>query len=220
MADRKYETPLGASAPAGFVPDNGSGEIRTHGTLSRTHTFQACSLNHSATDPSYLSTSPPPEPSAPPALARRTSALTNPTAPTPSTNGQGEIRTHDPLAGTPVFETGAFNHSATCPEQPLNLEGGVWCVNECAPASCREKVAQQQGRVLRAHAALHLRPMVQAGMPQQIADGAGHPRLVVPRPEHDALHAGQDERASTHGARLQRHVERPVHEPPAPRHPP
>ena len=30
---------------------NGSGEIRTHGTLSRTHTFQACALNHSATDP-------------------------------------------------------------------------------------------------------------------------------------------------------------------------
>jgi hypothetical protein len=34
-----------------LCPINGSGEIRTHGTLSRTHTFQACALNHSATDP-------------------------------------------------------------------------------------------------------------------------------------------------------------------------
>ena len=31
------------------------------------------------------------------------------------TDGQGEIRTLDTLAGMPVFETGAFNHSATCP---------------------------------------------------------------------------------------------------------
>ena len=30
---------------------NGRGGIRTHGTLSRTHTFQACALNHSATRP-------------------------------------------------------------------------------------------------------------------------------------------------------------------------
>ena len=30
-------------------------------------------------------------------------------------DGQGEIRTLDTLAGMPVFETGAFNHSATCP---------------------------------------------------------------------------------------------------------
>jgi hypothetical protein len=30
-------------------------------------------------------------------------------------NGQGGIRTHDTLAGIPVFETDAFSHSATCP---------------------------------------------------------------------------------------------------------
>ncbi len=32
-----------------------------------------------------------------------------------ATSGQGGIRTHDTVAGMPVFETGAFNHSATCP---------------------------------------------------------------------------------------------------------
>ncbi len=30
--------------------------------------------------------------------------------------GGGEIRTHDGLAPTPVFKTGAFNHSATPPK--------------------------------------------------------------------------------------------------------
>jgi hypothetical protein len=30
-------------------------------------------------------------------------------------NGWGEIRTHDTVSGMPVFETGAFNHSATHP---------------------------------------------------------------------------------------------------------
>src|SRR5271156_1865185 len=29
--------------------------------------------------------------------------------------GEGEIRTHEPLAGLPVFKTGAFNRSATSP---------------------------------------------------------------------------------------------------------
>src|SRR5690349_23469277 len=33
---------------------HGRGGIRTHGTLSRTHTFQACALNHSATRPETL----------------------------------------------------------------------------------------------------------------------------------------------------------------------
>ena len=32
-----------------------------------------------------------------------------------SDNGEGEIRTPATLAGRPVFETGAFNHSATSP---------------------------------------------------------------------------------------------------------
>ena len=32
-----------------------------------------------------------------------------------SPDGRGEIRTHDTVAGMPVFETGAFNHSATRP---------------------------------------------------------------------------------------------------------
>jgi hypothetical protein len=33
------------------------------------------------------------------------------------TGGRGGIRTHGTLAGTPVFKTGALNHSATLPNQ-------------------------------------------------------------------------------------------------------
>jgi hypothetical protein len=33
-------------------------------------------------------------------------------------NGQGGIRTHETLAGPPVFETGSFSHSDTCPDPP------------------------------------------------------------------------------------------------------
>src|SRR4029078_8157351 len=60
--------------------------------------------------------------------SRRAQVISGPSAPSaPSalcylcallplqSNGQGEIRTLDTLAGMPVFETGAFNHSATCP---------------------------------------------------------------------------------------------------------
>ena len=32
-----------------------------------------------------------------------------------SYGGRGGIRTHGTLAGTPVFKTGALNHSATLP---------------------------------------------------------------------------------------------------------
>jgi hypothetical protein len=32
-----------------------------------------------------------------------------------TTGGEGEIRTHEPRKGPPVFKTGAFNHSATSP---------------------------------------------------------------------------------------------------------
>src|SRR5437868_5134056 len=34
---------------------------------------------------------------------------------TANTGGRGGIRTHGALAGTPVFKTGALNHSATLP---------------------------------------------------------------------------------------------------------
>src|SRR6267154_2426520 len=37
------------------------------------------------------------------------------TGPHFSSGGEGEIRTHEPRKGPPVFKTGAFNHCATSP---------------------------------------------------------------------------------------------------------
>jgi hypothetical protein len=40
-------------------------------------------------------------------------------------NGEGEIRTPATLSGRPVFETGAFNHSATSPTRATLCDAGV-----------------------------------------------------------------------------------------------
>ena len=103
------------------VTNDGSGEIRTLETVSRPHAFQACALNHSATDPV----------SGKLRGVRGGARGLPPPAPVPvprSDHGQGEIRTHDTVAGMPVFETGAFNHSATCPANAPPTGGGgvVW----------------------------------------------------------------------------------------------
>src|SRR5271154_1409504 len=37
------------------------------------------------------------------------------------TGGRGGIRTHGTLAGTPVFKTGALNHSATLPQRVTSI---------------------------------------------------------------------------------------------------
>jgi hypothetical protein len=58
------ESRRGLTPRRDFHLSDGSGEIRTHGTLSRTHTFQACALNHSATDPNTAPASRYNEPSA------------------------------------------------------------------------------------------------------------------------------------------------------------
>lgn len=34
-------------------------------------------------------------------------------------SGEGGIRTHGPVSGTPVFKTGAIGHSATSPDLPV-----------------------------------------------------------------------------------------------------
>ena len=39
-------------------------------------------------------------------------------------SGEGEIRTLDTLAGIPVFETGAFGHSATSPYEHFPCSPG------------------------------------------------------------------------------------------------
>ena len=51
------------------------------------------------------------------------------------TGGWGEIRTHGTLAGTPVFKTGALNHSATHPEQENQAKTNRGEQGELPPAT-------------------------------------------------------------------------------------
>jgi hypothetical protein len=46
--------------------------------------------------------------------------------------GRGGIRTHGTLAGTPVFKTGALNHSATLPAQAHQSLSGTKIKNSLA----------------------------------------------------------------------------------------
>lgn len=50
-------------------------------------------------------------------------------------------------------------------------------------------------------------------MAQQVADAAGHARLFIPCAEHDTSQPGENDRAGTHGAWLERDHERAVLEP-------
>src|SRR5882757_9330204 len=58
--------------------------------------------------------------------------------------GRGGIRTHGTLAGTPVFKTGALNHSATLPNANLMREGVADCKRRLGPR------AHEGGRPTRA----------------------------------------------------------------------
>ncbi len=89
----------------------GEGGIRTPGTVSRTHAFQACSFSHSDTSPHRN--------------GRVGWASSNEGAgPREEKNGgEGEIRTPGTLASTPVFETGPFGRSGTSPPRPTRPSG-------------------------------------------------------------------------------------------------
>jgi hypothetical protein len=48
--------------------------------------------------------------------------------------GEGEIRTHEPRKGLPVFKTGAFNRSATSPNNEISRLHGNFTLSG-APAA-------------------------------------------------------------------------------------
>src|SRR5688572_24958158 len=87
-------------------------------------------------------------------------------------NGQGEIRTLDTLTGMPVFETGTFSHSVTCPKRSRKLTG-YHELNQRI-TTLLEELAQQLRALVRAQSAEHFGPVIQLGMTHEIADRAGH----------------------------------------------
>jgi len=78
-----------------------------------------------------------------------------------------------------------------------------------------EKLLDERSAFGREDARSHFRPVIEPRMPKQIFHRPGHARFVVPRPEHNSLHAGKNDTASAHGARLECHVQRAVVQPPA-----
>jgi hypothetical protein len=80
------------------------------------------------------------------------------------TGGRGGIRTHGTLAGTPVFKTGALNHSATLPSlrhQSLGggkIKNGVVIYAKSGPPSELTENSCQRCDHSRFGSALHGRP--------------------------------------------------------------
>src|ERR1700729_4313172 len=77
--------------------------------------------------------------------------------------GRGGIRTHGTLAGTPVFKTGALNHSATLPSLRHQSLGGakikngvVICAKSGPPSGLTENGCQRRDHSL-VVSALHRR---------------------------------------------------------------
>src|SRR6266545_1110703 len=73
-----------------------------------------------------------------------------------------------------------------------------------------KKLAHQLHTLLGLNSALHLHPMIQPRMPDQIPYRPAHPRLLVIRPEHQLPDFGQHDRPRALRARLDRNVERAV----------
>src|SRR6185437_859672 len=110
---------------------DGWGGIRTREGCDTPHAFQACALNRSATHPDdtcCMLVVPIHQRRAAARLAGYGRSRLAPSLVT-RVYGRGEIRTHDTVAGTPVFETGAFSHSATRPVQSRMLPGRKSRVN-------------------------------------------------------------------------------------------
>jgi site-specific DNA recombinase len=97
-----------------------------------------------------------------------------------SDSGEGEIRTPATLAGRPVFETGAFNHSATSPGwrrnnsrtgyggQKARQLSGVWLV------SCRRYMVDARGNPISL-------PRRSAGFDQVLGEARWHWRFLFRR---------------------------------------
>src|SRR5580698_738589 len=65
----------------------------------------------------------------------------------PKRNGEGEIRTPATLSGRPVFETGAFNRSATSPEIGVHHIGAGLARQNCHLSDDRASGSIKSSRI-------------------------------------------------------------------------
>src|SRR5438093_11183146 len=93
-------------------------------------------------------------------------------------DGQGGIRTHDTVAGIPVFETGSFSHSDTCPDSAQLLGGKKFTsAHRGLPAAA----AVPGGSRLLGHL-IHHGNTEGTETARRTARGAQHTHIVLPSP--------------------------------------
>jgi hypothetical protein len=90
-----------------------------------------------------------------------------------SIGGRGGIRTHGTLAGTPVFKTGALNHSATLPLLRHQALGGQEIKNGLrAEPSLGPTIPQDPGN-------LTVNGLIVDSSPAHVAPGQGRFRRLI-----------------------------------------
>ena len=114
--------------------------------------------------------------------------------------GQGEIRTLDTgFTGMPVFETGAFNHSATCPALEkyrvaptrTTARNGMNCDTKLRsryPPRLK-KLCEQVATFIGQYSALNFWRMIETWMSKEITDRSRHPCLWIPCSEYNTADA-------------------------------
>src|SRR5688500_11240442 len=114
------------------------------------HAFQACAFNRSATSPQSFQHGKAP------------------------CCGERRIRTYGTVPGTPDFESGAFDHSASSPD----------CLFTCDVGALAAKPAEELLENLTAlrleDPGGHLEPVVVSGLCREVVERAHRPRLRVP----------------------------------------
>ena len=140
---------------------SGRGGIRTHGTLLTYTHFPGVRLKPLGHPSQHCFSAPP---------SKKARARSGPSA---LHYGQGEIRTLDTLAGMPVFETGAFNHSATCPTalKPIRAMGlnQLQRSHSGLPPRFKE-IREHQCALVFEQTTLYLRRVIEPGVAEEIGD--------------------------------------------------
>ena len=113
-----------------------------------------------------------------------------------------------PRCGTPVFETGPFNHSGTPPENGSQLQ--PFTSLTVAP----EKTGSKSHRIRYSELQPDLGPVIQSGIGHNSIEGTTRSRLGVGRPKDKTSDPTLNDRPGAHRAWLEGHVQvRPVESP-------
>lgn len=134
----------------------------------------------------------------------------------PRTGGEHGIRTHGALADTLDFESSTFNRSVSSPRRNLPKQEVLSMSGTMTPACTYrlEKAAQLTGAFVPQNAHLDLETMIEAAVASDLVQGADSARFGVVTTVYDTRNPTVYQRACTHRAGLQCHVDGCPIEPP------